>query len=205
MKKFNLLFFLLITITACNNNGFYDANDIYQKRINNGLASGIKYDTIFLDYTFLMDKNDFYKHSRELYNSGKLQIKDGNYFYSYKTRDDYICDEISGRLTPHFYNDTLYKLSIDFDSKNTYCSDELMIAVLAIDYTVKYKNSLQKPSLLNPEISDYFYVKGNLAIEIFLTVYGPRVCYIDKCRERIMDGEKRSKKKLKQEKTISDI
>jgi len=74
MKRLMLLLGLSIFITACQSHEYYD-------KLEAELASGHRYDSLFLDISFGMTQKEFYAHCWELNKQGLISHGEKNTIY----------------------------------------------------------------------------------------------------------------------------
>lgn len=108
----------------------------YEKRVNEELASGERYDSLFLGISFGMTSKEFYQHCWELNNEGLLVEGNGNSTVQYNIDDFKQPAELN--FYPDFHEDKIFQMPTTFSYKayapwnKALSADSLQLEVLAM-------------------------------------------------------------------------
>lgn len=131
--KINWLPALVIGALLWNCSG---PTDEYKRLVRKELASGERYDSLFLGTYFGMDSKDFYKHCWELNHQGLIKEGPGNATVQY-----YLPDQkhaIRMLFYPKFYNNEIYEVPVEFSYdawapwNKEFFSDKLLVEVIEV-------------------------------------------------------------------------
>lgn len=110
--------------------------DEYKRLVRKELASGERYDSLFLGTYLGMDSKDFYKHCWELNHQGLIKEGPGNTTVQY-----YLPDQehaIRMLFYPKFYNNVIYEVPVEFTYdawapwNKEFFSDKLLVEVIKV-------------------------------------------------------------------------
>lgn len=174
--------------------------------IENELLSGVKNDTIFLDFTFGMTERNFAKRLRMLLNSGKIyRDKANRNILTYDlTIDQYSTFKCT--FSPEYYKKKLFKLGISVQPKDQFSSVKATTLQLAIFYMAKYgPPDVEKEMQLIDDCKEYIWIDGNRKIEITCGISDSRIWYEDlgASQEKLQDEKTKIDQKRKESR--SDI
>ena len=119
---------VLYTLPACKSE--------YEKRVEQELASGERYDSLFLGINFGMTSEEFYKHCWELNKEGLLVEGNQNTTVQYNIDDFKQPAEFN--FYPDFYEDKIFQMPTTFSYKayapwnKALSADSLQVEVLAL-------------------------------------------------------------------------
>jgi hypothetical protein len=162
-----------------------------------GLRSGIRYDTIFLDFVFGMKELEVNRKFKNLKRNGKIYLNDENNYCYDLTLSEY--NKATCTFNSKYYNNKLYSLSLMFKSDGYFSNIDLLTMELQIIFMNKYgPPDVRTPSILNNEANNYIWIKGNRKISIQPALDIALIKYED--LSIISKKENESKKKLIQDK-----
>ena len=141
---------------------------IIEEKEKQELNSGIKNDTIFLDFAFGMTEDQVNKKLSQLLESGKISAP--NKSYEYKFTFDYPKEAIATFRTEYF-NGKLYEFTLKIDADDQTEAEIIQLKLVSL-YMQKYGSPIKVPSVLNETESDYLFINGNRQIEICYPLYG---------------------------------
>ncbi|MEM1135085.1 MAG: hypothetical protein AAGI07_04550 [Bacteroidota bacterium] len=129
--KFFLQFIILSGIfAACQSHEYYDT-------VEKELASGVRYDSLFLDIKFGMRQKEFFTHCWELNKKGVITNGSKNMSVLYRL-DEELKDAGKMNFYPEFYDNKIYKMPVIFSYEgwapwNEHLSaDTLLVDVVAL-------------------------------------------------------------------------
>ncbi len=163
MKKLALLLGFTVVMVACQSHEYYD-------KLETELASGQRYDSLFLDINFGMSQKDFYAHCWELNKQGIITHGDKNMTVKYELPNQ-LKAEAQMNFYPDFYKGKIHKMPVIFSYKawapwNTSLSaDSLLLDVVDL-YKKWYDDDFIKVSD-EGERTAYIMIKGNRRISIY--------------------------------------
>jgi len=105
-KRF-LIFIIILIIFGCTPRQKYDL------MIRNGIASGERFDSLFLGLSLGMTAEDFYKKCWEMNKQGLIRQGNSNTTVLYKMDD--FGDEVEMNFYPHFKDDKIYEMPTQYN------------------------------------------------------------------------------------------
>jgi hypothetical protein len=124
--------------------------------------TGIRYDTIFMDFKYGMSQHHTFERFRELVYLEHLTVTKGGAF-EWQTKLD-TCKMGVG-FHSNYYHDSLYSFSFIYKGKNQSQADWIQL-YLADSLKSKYGSPVIIPSEEDTTKRDYYFVKGNQQIEL---------------------------------------
>ncbi len=109
MKQLVIIGVCLIFFVACNS-----AQREYQNRLEEEMASGDRYDSLFLKLHLGMSKKDFYAVCWKLNKEGKLTQGPSNLSAEYDLENGELKFPAQMRFYPQFNNDLIYSMPVEF-------------------------------------------------------------------------------------------
>jgi hypothetical protein len=159
MKRYIfLLLVALLSMCAPEKSRF----DILEEKQAEQLKTGIRTDTIFMDFTYGMSQRLTFESFQKYVNDSVFLIKKGGVFEYNMPLDSVIV-----RVAFHtkFYHDSLYRFSLILKGKNEVEAGKLQQKMVNL---LKMNNGtpLEFPSTSDKTKSDYYFISGNQQIEL---------------------------------------
>ncbi len=194
MKKYMLLLSVVVLLCNCVGNNKNLQQKLIDDKINAGLKSGIRHDTVFLGLR-LGDRLEVVRDDLQmLLNNKELKINEsGQYEYDFLFRNpDSSFVKAQATLTERYYGDKLYQLILNVKSNNSSLSFPPVLELNLLDiYTKKYGDDyLTSNSKINEynNYKDYYWVNGNRLVELKLSQKGVTVTYTDMITKKLLDS-----------------
>jgi hypothetical protein len=124
--------------------------------------TGVRNDTVFMDLTFGMTQRQTWTKFRELAFDSIIIIRSSGVFEYQMNMDS---AKVRVGFHTSFLHDSLYSFSMILKGKNQSEADRLQLKMVDL-LTVKYGNPVTVPSTSDKSKLDYYFVKGNLQIEL---------------------------------------
>ena len=196
---------LIFLIQSCKDLKSNQQREAIKQRIETELASGKRYDTIFLGLTFGMSEKEFTSELSKLVRAGKLYVNSSDqYEYKFEFKGG-TYESAKANLNSEFHSDSLFQLTLIVEPEISFGSRDLIKLKLINLYIDKYfAATLEKESLLG-EHDDYVIIKGNLQIEILTSINGAHVIYTDLSKEKEINRLEQIEAREKAKSNISDI
>lgn len=171
-------------------------------------ASGIKNDTLLLEYRFGMSLKEFTAHTANLALSKKIEWNQNNELVYLISTSKYS-QPIPSIIKARFKSDTLYALELTL--KDSYYNAESTISDLYYLYKIKYGLPANYNIKYYPKNS-HVWVDGNRQIKIYAVENRPTILYIDSYQEQMIEElqsihsqEKSDKQSLEFKRTTTEI
>ncbi len=170
------------------------SGDQYKRMAERELASGERYDSLFLDIYFGMEKKDFYAHCWELNKQGILRQGNRNATVMMELKEE-LPLPADMNFYPKFYEDKIYEMPVTYGyqafapwNKQTF-ADSLQLEVRKLYEKVYGEGFL---TIEHPEKGKAFVkVDGNRRISIFkLSDNLVKVLFTDLSAEEALQAEK---------------
>lgn len=180
MKNYLLFIGIIIIFTGCQNlKKEKDSHDLICEKIETELSSGVRNDTIFLNFRFGMDRNEVSEHVKKLINEGRLTINRPKYEYLFDFGENILPRIAKADLNVEYFDDKLYRLILYVTSDELISSPSLIQIHLASVFRDKYGyNYLKRPSVIDGKEA-YVWIHGNMKIEVIAGIDDARVFYTD--------------------------
>lgn len=217
MKRSLLLILFIISLSLSCQNEAEKMYKTYQDAKDKEVSSGVKKDTIFMDFVLGMTEAAYFKHADELVLKGKLWL-DTNYpsvkVYTFDLTFP-MSDGVNGsyesstKIVPMItHDDKLYQLLVSYKLK-PYSSAALTKALLVGLLAKKYGYDYLKLPKLNKQKADeydYYWLDGNREIIVFTgDSESAIVSYGDIILKKEVTQRKKEYEKLKNEEVIDDL
>ncbi len=142
----------------------------YERRLKHELASGVRYDSLFLGLYFGMPEKDFYLHCWKLNKKGLIRQGDNNTTVLYETRDE-LKAPATMEFYPKFTNGKISEMPVNFKYKGwSPWNKDLSSDKLELDVLKWYEKTYGKGFIeVKHPLHGTAYVKidGNRRITIF--------------------------------------
>lgn len=168
---------LLILLVSCNS--LSKKSKTYNEIVKAELSTGIRKDTIFLNFTFGMTEKQFNEKLIELINDSILYLDPSNSDYAtYNlTVDEY--QSFKCTFKPEYFNGKLWELGVSAKSSE-FSSSSICTLSIQTFYLNKYGSpSIEEPGYLDKTIENYIWIKGNREIKIMQGYSDARIFYTD--------------------------
>ncbi len=132
--RINWLFILVMAVALWNCNNSPTAQ--YERLVLKELASGERYDSLFLGIHFGMDAETFFKHCWELNHQKLVKEGPGNTTVEYYLPDQE--NAIRMLFYPKFYNNLIYEMPVEFTYdawapwNKEFFSDKLILEIIRV-------------------------------------------------------------------------
>ena len=201
--------------------------------IKNELASGVRNDTIFMDFVFGMSKQEANSHFKELVEKEKLYVNENNNKYAYddfekeklyvnennnKYAYDFVFDLAKGEanFSLKYHNNSLYKFKLfvepkEIDFRLVFSTEENYIGVITTSLQGMYHDKYGPPDINKERIATFIdtkmmvWIQGNRKIEIFEGTENAIVKYIDLSKKVLIEKEIDKEKEQKKLENFEDI
>jgi hypothetical protein len=158
MEKYILLLSALV-FTMCTHKGrLYEVEQMQAEQVK----TGIRYDTIFMDFNYGMSQHRTFERFRELVYLEVLTLTKAGAF-EYQSKLDTF--KLGVGFHSDYYHDSLYSFSLIYKGKDQSQADRIQL-FLVDSLKGKYGNPVIIPSEEDTTKRDYFFVKGNQQIEL---------------------------------------
>jgi hypothetical protein len=159
MKKYIILLSALV-FTMCTT----PKSRLYEVELKQAdqAKTGIRYDTIFMDFKYGMSQHKTFERFRDLVYLEYLTITKGGAF-EWQTKLDTF--KLGVGFHSNYYHDSLYSFSFIYKGKNQSQADRMQL-FLADSLKSKYGEPVIIPSEEDTTKRDYFFVKGNQRIDL---------------------------------------
>jgi hypothetical protein len=159
--KLRINWTIALLISGCIISGC-SPNAKYERRLKNELASGVRYDSLFMGLYLGMPEKDFYMHCWKLNKKGLIRQGETNTTVLYKTRNE-LKHPGSLNFYPQFINGKIYEMPV----------------VFAYDGWAPWNKQLSADNLELDILSWYKKVYGNGFIEVKHPEHGTAFVKID--------------------------
>jgi hypothetical protein len=143
----------------------------YERKLKHELASGVRYDSLFMGFYFGMPEKDYYVHCWNLNKKGLIRQGESNTTVLYELKDE-LKFPAAMNFYPRFVQGKIYEMPVRFTYKGwapwnkTLSSDNLEIDVLKWYEIIYGKGFIE---VKHPERGTaYVKVDGNRRITIFI-------------------------------------
>jgi len=189
MNRVAIFFLLIFIIISCGKKDNEDQKAEYDKKVQEEMNSGVRNDTIFLGYTFVMTMKQFEKKTKELYKQGVLYLNEDNQYAHKMFLEKVLLENVEATFGPTYFENKLYKLTIAVKEKGEYTNTPSTPALIQI--TLKklfsekygYGDWIYQKGLLEDE-ENYILIQGNREIEIIEAIGEARIFYTDLIAEK---------------------
>jgi len=217
MKRSLLLILFIVSLFLSCQNEAEKMDKTYQDTKDKEVSSGVKKDTIFMDFVLGMTEAAYFKHADELVLKGKLR-RDANYpsgkIYAFDLSFP-MSDGVNGSyeatatVVPNITDDdklcelfTSYKLN---PYPSAALTKALLVGLLAKKYGYDYLK-LPKSNKQEADEYDYYWLDGNREINIFTgDSENAVVSYHDIILKEEDNKRTKEYEKLKNEQAIDDL
>lgn len=158
MKKYTILLFALVFAMCTQKSRLYEV----ELKQAEQAKTGIRYDTIFMDFRYGMSQHKTFERFRELVYLESLTLTKGGAF-EWQTKLDTF--KLGVGFNSKYFHDSLYSLSFIYKGKSQSQADRMQL-FLADSLKSKYGEPIIIPSEEDTTKRDYFFVKGNQRIEL---------------------------------------
>ena len=160
------------------------ADDSLQAIIKANIDKKPTIDTVFLGFTFNMEKKQFLAHFKELVKSKKLIKRERDGKMVYPMAFDLV--KANAQIGANFEGERLSDLGLVIDGADDVATSETIYLQTAAAYMKRYKgfNFFEEPEVLDPTEKQYHWIKNNLHIFLHKTLDGITVSYINMLQER---------------------
>ncbi len=188
MKNVILIFCFITALYACQSHEYYN-------KLEEEMASGKRYDSLFLDISFGMTKKDFYAHCWEMNKQGIVTHGQKNMTVRYELKDE-LKAACNMNFYPEFHEEKIYKMPTTYTYKgwapwNKHLSaDSLLVDVVGL-YKKWYGEELIKVGGEHKERVAYILINGNRRISIYKkSVSEVEAMYTDLLVEQELEKDK---------------
>ena len=94
-----------------------ERKSVYEKKVEDELSTGIRYDSLFLNIKFGMTVKEFFDTCWDMNKDGTLTQGPGNLSAQYKL-DSGLNSPVNMRFYPDFNQDSIYKMPVEFVYEN---------------------------------------------------------------------------------------
>lgn len=101
---------LLVAMGSCSK------KSRYEKMVSEGLASGVRHDTLFLGLSLGMASKDFYSKCWKLNKQGLIRQGSGNSTVLYELKGE-LKSDVDVNFYPTFFKDRIYEMPVKFQYK----------------------------------------------------------------------------------------
>jgi hypothetical protein len=158
MKKYLILLLAMACIMCTHKSRLYEVELKQAEQVK----TGIRYDTIFMDFKYGMSQHKTFERFRELVYLEYLTVTKAGAF-EWQTKLDTF--KLGVGFNSKYYHDSLYSLSFIYKGKSQSQADRIQL-FLADSLKGKYGPPVIIPSEEDTTQRDYFFVKGNQQIEL---------------------------------------
>ena len=204
MKNYLMTTVILMIFIGCQNQK-KDSHDIIREKVETELATGVRNDTIFLDFRFGMDRNEVSEQLGKLVNENRLTINRPNYEYFFDFGESKIPRKAKANFNIEYFDDKLYRLILFVTSDELISAPGIIQLHLASIFSEKYGyNYLRRPSIIDDRDA-FVWIHGNRKIEIIAGFDDARVFYTDLIALKEKEKHDELKSAESKEKILSDI
>ncbi|MEL6561177.1 MAG: hypothetical protein AAFQ94_23500 [Bacteroidota bacterium] len=169
-----LMIILSCTVWSCEKS--------YQDLVEAELASGIRYDSVFLGINLNMDRKEFYSHCWELNKEGKVINGPSNLSVEYRLVNNEMRDSAYLRFYPDFDGKEINKMDFEFGFLNwAPWNEDLKIDSLLLDSRKLLHKWYGK--------NDFIYLEGDQNKKVWVKVDGNRRIRLWKADLRKVQGD----------------
>ena len=158
MKKYILLLSALVFVMCTHKSRLYEVEFKQAEQVK----TGIRYDTIFMDFKYGMSQHKTFERFRELVYLEYLTATKAGAF-EWQTKLDTF--KLGVGFHSSYYHDSLYSLSFIYKGKSQSQADRMQL-FLVDSLKGKYGSPVIIPSEEDTTKRDYYFVKGNQRIEL---------------------------------------
>lgn len=170
---------LLIIVLSCTICG---CEKSYQDIVETELASGVRYDSVFLGINLNMDRKEFYAHCWELNKQGKVINGPSNLSVEYRLVNSEMRDSAYLRFYPDFDGKEINKMDFEFGFLNwAPWNENLKIDSLLLDSRKLLHKWYGK--------NDFIYLEGDQNKKVWVKVDGNRRIRLWKADLRKVQGD----------------
>jgi hypothetical protein len=168
MKKFHL--WIVILSATCLMAGSCSPSATYERRLKKELASGVRYDSLFLGITMEMTPIDFYSHCWKLNKDSLIKQGDANMTVQYALKEE-LKAPATMNFYPTFAEEKIIEMPVNFVYNGwTPWNKSLSADSLQYDVLEWYKEVYGK-DFITAEHSEYgkafIHIRGNRRITIY--------------------------------------
>jgi len=188
MKTLSFLLAMVSLLVSCRSHEYYD-------KLEKELASGQRYDSLFLDISLGMTQKDFYAHCWEMNKQGIVTHGGQNMTVEYEMPDQ-LKAEAKMNFYPDFHEGKVYKMPVTFTYKawapwNEHLSADSLLLDLVELYKVWYDDDFIKVGKEGERVA-YIMIKGNRRISLYKkNVSEVEAMYTDLLIERKLEEAKK--------------
>jgi hypothetical protein len=158
MKKYIILLSVLVFTMCTHKSRLYEVEQKQAEQVK----TGIRYDTIFMDFNYGMSQHKTFERFRELVYLEYLTVNKGGAF-EWKTKMDTF--KLGVGFHSKYYHDSLYSFSFIYKGKNQSQADWIQL-YLADSLKGKYGSPVIIPSEEDTTKRDYYFIRGNQQVEL---------------------------------------
>ncbi|HKK43849.1 MAG TPA: hypothetical protein VJ963_15645 [Bacteroidales bacterium] len=205
MKKIFVLLQLIVLLSGCVGNNRNLQEKLLDNKINEGLKSGIRYDSVLLGLRLGDSLKMINEKLRVLVEKKDLNINSsGQYEYTYSfSGPGNSVVEAQATLKQNYYGDRLYQLTLRVTSTDPSISFPPVLELSLLDnYTKKYGDDYISSNTKIKEYNnykDYCWIKGNRMTELKLTTGAVLVIFTDLITQKFLDSQAKSGRKTNPE------
>lgn len=170
---------ILIVLLSC---AIWSCEKSYQDIVDEELASGVRYDSVFLGIDLNMDRKEFYTHCWELNKQGKVINGPSNLSVEYRLVNNEMRDSAYLRFYPDFDGQEINKMDFEFGFLNwAPWNENLKIDSLLLDSRKLLYQWYSK--------NDFIYLEDDKNRKVWVKVDGNRRIRLWKADLRKVQGD----------------